>query len=318
MVSLERPPRPARLSAHALSRRLLLSLGRSRLAVELASQLGWRLGAKRFVAGETLDECLALLRDKRAEGIHGYVIMLGEGLEGFQRVPATVRAYRELIERLGAEDLGATMAFKLSHVGLACDVSLALRSAKEIVAAASEAAIFARIDMEQSRYVDATLRIYRQLREDGLDNTGVALQAYLHRTADDLAALLELRPNVRIVKGAYLEPSSIAFTQKADVDRNYCRLIDMALAGAGFTAIATHDDQMIGHAEHVIAQPTSGECEFQMLYGIRPQLQTELVDRGHQVRLCLPFGNDWFAYFTRRLAERPANIWFVIRNLMRT
>jgi proline dehydrogenase len=173
--------------------------------------------------------------------------------------------------------------------------------------------------MEQSRYVEATLRIYRRLRTEGIDNIGTVLQAYLRRTPDDLEALLPLAPNLRLVKGAYLEPEAVAYPRKNDVDKAYARLLERMLAGTGHTAIATHDERLIDHAiafadEHGIERD---RFEFQMLYGVRPQLQLDLVRRGYKVLVATPYGPEWYPYLMRRLGERPANLLFLLKNTLR-
>jgi proline dehydrogenase len=284
---------------------------------KLGSRYGMRLGARRFVAGVTLEECVTELHALAARGLRTYTIMLGESVTSSAEADRVTEGYVSMIERLGSEPLDNTMALKLTHLGLLSDPKVALRNVRRVIAAAHERNMFVRIDMEESRHVDATLAIYRRLLADGLTNTGVVVQAYLHRAPSDLRTLIELGADVRIVKGAYLEPPSVAHARKADVDRAYCRLVDAALAGARFTAIATHDDAMIAHAEQTLRDSRAASYEFQLLYGVRPQLQQELVARGHPVRVCAPFGTDWYVYFGRRLAERPANVWFVVRSLLR-
>ncbi|MGH3042964.1 MAG: proline dehydrogenase family protein, partial [Gaiellaceae bacterium] len=174
-------------------------------------------------------------------------------------------------------------------------------------------------DMEYSALVDATLRTYRRLRAAGLDNVGTVLQSYLYRTPADLESLLPLAPNLRLVKGAYLEPESVAYPKKADVDTAYLRVVEHSLRGEGYTAIATHDERMIDHALAFAEREGIGRDRFelQMLYGVRPQLQLDLAARGYKVLVATPFGPEWFPFFTRRLAERPANLTFVVRNLVR-
>jgi proline dehydrogenase len=173
--------------------------------------------------------------------------------------------------------------------------------------------------MEQSAFVDATLRIYRRLREDGIDNVGTVLQAYLYRTEHDLEGLLPLQPNLRLVKGAYLEPPGVAYPQKRDVDAAYVRLLETMLRAGGYTAVATHDETIIEHAirfadEQAVARD---RFEFQMLYGVRPQLQLALAARGYKVLVATPYGPEWYPYLMRRLGERPANALFLLRNLVR-
>ena len=189
---------------------------------------------------------------------------------------------------------------------------------KKLVEHAATLNNFIRIDMEESARVDATLRIYRRLREAGHDNVGTVLQAYLFRTEQDLEDLLPFKPNLRLVKGAYLESPEIAFAKKADVDANYLKLAERMLCENNFTAIATDDERIINH---VIDSTTEkailrDHFEFQMLYGIRPQLQLDLVERGYGVLVATPFGPDWYYYLMRRLAERPANLMFFASNLV--
>ena len=173
--------------------------------------------------------------------------------------------------------------------------------------------------MEQSQYVDATLRIFRRLREAGLDRVGTVLQSYLYRTPSDLEALLPLAPNLRLVKGAYLEPESVAYPQKHDVDAAYASLLEQMLAGAGHTAVATHDSALIQHTIRYAADNgiAKDRFEFQMLYGVRPQLQLDLVRRGYKVLVATPYGPEWYPYLMRRLGERPANLLFFLRNTLR-
>ncbi|MGH3024122.1 MAG: proline dehydrogenase family protein, partial [Gaiellaceae bacterium] len=178
---------------------------------------------------------------------------------------------------------------------------------------------FIRIDMEYSALVDPTLRIYRRLREAGLDNVGTVLQSYLYRAPQDLEELLPLKPNLRLVKGAYLEPPEVAYPKKEDVDAAYLRLVERSLTAGGYTAIATHDEQMIERALGFAERKAIGRDRFelQMLYGVRPQLQLDLAARGYKVLVAAAFGPEWFPFFMRRLAERPANLTFVVRNLLR-
>jgi proline dehydrogenase len=276
---------------------------------------GMRLGAGRFVAGETLGECLAVLRRLNDQGLAANTTLLGEGVLEPTQTEAVVGAYREAIERIAAAELQANVALKLTHLGLEIDEALAYENLRSLL----EQGSFIRIDMEQSQYVDATLRVYRKLREAGFDNVGTVLQAYLYRTPGDLESLRELAPNLRLVKGAYLEPESIAYPRKADVDAAYVRLLEQMLGEIGHTAIATHDESLIEHAiryadEHAIDR---GRFEFQMLYGVRPNLQLDLVRRGYKVLVATPYGPEWYPYLMRRLGERPANLLFFVKSALR-
>jgi proline dehydrogenase len=276
---------------------------------------GMRLGAGRFVAGETLDDCIPVLRSLNERGLWANTTLLGEGVRDEGQAAAVVAAYEQAIARLVAESLRANVALKLTHMGLEIDEELAYANVKRLV----ELGSFIRIDMEQSSFVDATLRIYRRLRGDGFDNVGTVLQAYLYRAEEDLAALLPLMPNLRIVKGAYLEPAEIAYPKKADVDAAYVRLMEASLRGEGYTAIATHDEALIEHAIRFTSERriANDRFEFQMLYGVRPKLQRDLAGRGYKVLVATPYGPEWYPYLMRRLGERPANALFFLRNLLR-
>ncbi len=300
---------------NASLRRGILAAADSSRVQALVRKHGMRFGAGRFVAGETLDECLVVLKRLNDQGLYANTTLLGEGvLEPAQTEPVVV-AYEEVIDRIAAAGLRANVALKLTHLGLEIDEELAYANIRRLLARGS----FIRIDMEQSQFVDATLRIYRRLREDGVENVGTVLQAYLYRTPDDLDDLLPLAPNLRLVKGAYLEPADLAYPQKADVDAVYGRLMERMLAGGGYTAIATHDESLI---ERAIAYAEAhgierDRFEFQMLYGVRPQLQLDLVRRGYKVLVATPYGPEWYPYLMRRLGERPANLLFFVKNAIR-
>jgi len=294
-------------------RRAILAAADSPRVQRFVRRHGMRLGAGRFVAGETLDQCLLVLRSLNDRGFAANTTLLGEGVRDEAETRAVVAAYEEVIGRL--DGMRANVALKLTHLGLELDEELAYENVKRLVSHGS----FIRIDMEQSQFVDPTLRIYRRLRSDGFDNVGTVLQAYLYRSEHDLADLLPLRPNLRIVKGAYLEPAELAYPVKADVDAAYIRLVESSLAGGGYTAVATHDDRMIEGAlrfaeEHGIGRD---RFELQMLYGVRPRLQQDLAARGYKVLVATPYGPEWYPYLMRRLGERPANLLFFLKNLVR-
>jgi proline dehydrogenase len=278
-----------------------------------------RLGAARFVAGETLDECIAVLRRLNEQGLHANTTLLGEGVVEPTETEAVVAAYRTIVDRIADEQLRANVALKLTHLGLDISEELAHDNLRALVERATERHGFIRIDMEQSHYVDPTLRIFRRLHEAGLDRVGTVLQSYLYRTPADLEGLLPLRPNLRLVKGAYLEPASAAYPRKQDVDAAYAALLERMLDAAGHTAVATHDSALIQHAVRYAADNgiPKDRFEFQMLYGVRPQLQLDLVRRGYKVLVATPFGPEWYPYLMRRLGERPANLLFFLRNTLR-
>jgi proline dehydrogenase len=318
------PPASRRAAARAAGalngglRRGILAAADSPVMQRFVRRYGMRLGAARFVAGETLDEAVPVLRRLNAAGLATNTTLLGEHVSSAATTERVVAAYEEILRRIEAERLRTNVALKLTHLGLDLDPELAYRNVERLVATAGELGNFVRIDMEESRWVDATLAIYRRLREAGHDNVGTVLQSYLYRSEDDLRSLLDLRPNLRLVKGAYLEPPEIAYARKDDVDAAYVRLLELSLAQSGFTAVATHDERLIEHAiEFARREGVPYErFQFQMLYGVRPQLQLELVRRGYSVLIATPYGPDWYPYLMRRLAERPANTLFFLRALV--
>ena len=279
---------------------------------------GMRLGAARFVAGETLDECVVVLRRLNDQGLRANTTLLGEDTTDAAGAAAVVTAYEEVFDRIAAEGLRVNVALKLTHLGLGLGEDLAYENVARLVDHAAGHGNFVRIDMERSDVLEPTLRVYRRLRESR-DNVGCVLQSYLYRTPRDLEELLPLKPNIRVVKGAYLEPSEIAYPEKEDVDAAYVRLMEEGLRRAGHLAIATHDERLIEHAIRFAERESvpRERFEFQLLYGVRPQLQLDLVARGYDVLIATPYGPAWYPYLMRRLAERPANLLFVLQNLRR-
>ena len=280
---------------------------------------GMRLGAARFVAGETLDECVTVLRRLNDQGLHANTTILGEDVADAEEARVVATEYEDVLQRLHDEKLRANVALKLTHLGLDVGEDVAYENVRRLVVKAQELGNFIRIDMEYSGVVDQTVGIYRRLREGGLDNVGTVLQSYLYRTEDDLESLLPLEPNLRFVKGAYLEPPEIAYPEKSDVDAAYVRLIERSLRGPGYTAIATHDERIIEHAIGFTEKEgiARDRFEFQMLYGVRPKLQLDLAGRGFKVLVATPYGPEWFPYLMRRLAERPANLGFFLKSAVR-
>jgi proline dehydrogenase len=304
----------------AMGRKAILAAATNGQARAFMSRYGMRMGAARFVAGESLDECLTVLARLNAQGLRANTTLLGEDVQSREETDAVVAEYCSVFDGIAERGLRANVALKLTHLGLLIDEELAFENVARLVDHAGTHDNFVRIDMEHSSVVDATLRIYRRLRESGRDNVGCVLQAYLHRTPDDLEALLPLKPNLRIVKGAYAEPPEIAYPHKRDVDEAYRRMIEQLLASEAHVAIATHDERMI---ELAIAIAEKRGCErdqfeFQMLYGVRPDLQLDLAGRGFDVLVATPYGPQWYPYLMRRLAERPANVGFMIRNQIKS
>jgi proline dehydrogenase len=300
-------------------RRVILAAAHNRLVAGPVRRYGMRLGAARFVAGESLDACVEVLRGLNRKGLVANTTLLGESLTSDAAIDEVARQYAQILDRIRREQLQCNVALKLTHLGLEISEDAAYGRVSALARHAAGLGNFIRVDMEDSPRVDATLRIYRRLRAEGYDNVGTVLQSYLYRSQADLEGLLSLRPNLRLVKGAYLEPPDVAYPKKADVDQNYVRLAERSLAGGGYTAIATHDERLIAHAIEFAERHSVGRdrFEFQMLYGVRPQLQLDLAGKGYRVLVATPFGKDWYPYFMRRLAERPANVLFIAKSMFR-
>lgn len=299
-------------------RRLLLYLSRAGWARNVVTRWGLaRRMARRFVAGETLDEALTAARTLNASGLWVTLDYLGESVARAEDTAEVVSTYRATLEAIAANALQASVSLKLTHLGLDIDETLCFANLRRILEVAQQRGIWVTIDMESSAYTDTTLRLYRAARDCGFDNVGTVIQAYLYRSTADMAALAAEGAHIRLCKGAYLEPPEVAYPRKRDVDASFVRLMQAFLLSPppAYLCIATHDEVMIRAAEETIRQhaipPT--RYEFQMLYGIRPTRQAELVAAGHPTRIYVPFGAAWYPYFMRRLAERPANLWFMVR-----
>jgi proline dehydrogenase len=311
-----------RVAVNAVDRALrkaILAAADSAGLQRVVQRHGMRFGAGRFVAGETFDAAVPVLRRLDRAGLATNTTLLGEGVTVEGETRAVVDGYCTILDRIATEGLRTNVALKLTQLGLVFDEELAYENLRTVAGHAATHGNFVRVDMEESTRVDATLRLFRRLREAGHDNVGTVLQSYLYRTEADLEALLDLRPNLRLVKGAYLEPPEIAYRAKEDVDATYVRLAERCLEAAGFTAVATHDERLI---EHVIAFAERegigrDRFQFQMLYGVRSKLQLDLAGRGFDVLVATPFGPEWYRYLMRRLAERPANLLFFARALFR-
>ena len=305
--------------ACVILRRVILGAATNRQVRTFVNRYGMELGGKRFVAGTTLDEAVSVLRRLNGQGLLTNTTLLGEHVKEEAATAVVVESYLEILDRIAAERLRTNVALKLTHLGLDFGEEIAYANVEQLVSRAGELGNFIRIDMEESRWVDPTLRIYRRLREAGLDNVGTVLQAYLFRTESDLESLLDLRPNLRLVKGAYLEPETLAYAAKEDVDDAYRRLLARMLPGCSYVGVATHDERLMQETIDIALHGGLGvdSFQFQMLYGVRPVLQRELVRRGYSVLVATPYGPEWYPYLMRRLAERPANLLFVARNVVR-
>jgi len=303
-------------AARNLVRSAILTAADNQHVRDFVTRYGMQLGAGRFVAGEQAEQLIAAAERANRAGFAVAATILGEDTRDDETAAAVGQAYCDLLAQISQRQIDATLSVKLTHLGLAVNPSIAYENVKSIAATAKSFGNFIRLDMEQSSTVDETLSIYRQLRDAGFDNVGFVLQAYLYRSNADLAALIPTQPNIRIVKGAYLEPASIAYQDKADVDESYMRLLARSLREAKYTAIATHDFGIQRAALALMKdhQIPKSRFEFQLLYGIREDLARELLAEGCRVRLLISFGPYWFSYLMRRLAERPENLAFFLRN----
>ncbi|MEV4003720.1 proline dehydrogenase family protein [Actinomadura sp. NPDC049753] len=274
---------------------------------------------RRFVAGETIDDALRVTGGLTGEGLLVSLDVLGEDTHDEGRAEANAAHYVELLGRLGAAGLGtrAEVSLKLSAIGRTFDEGLALENARRVCAAARSAGTTVTLDMEEHTTVDSTLGVVHELRRDYPD-VGAVVQAYLRRAEEHCAELAYEGSRVRLCKGAYAAPAAVAFTDREEVDRSYVRCMKVLMAGKGYPMLATHDPRLIeiAGALSVLNDRDDDAFEYQMLYGIRPQEQRRLAAEGAQVRVYVAYGREWYQYFMRRLAERPANLRFFMRSLM--
>ena len=299
-------------------RSFLLHLSENkRLAPLIMNNAVSRRVARRFVAGETLDDAIEAGREVNRTKRSASLDLLGENVSDEAGARHAAEDYLTIFDRIAREKLDANVSLKLTQLGLDLGAPLCQELLEGIVAHAAELGNFVRIDMEGSAYTQRTVEITRRARTKH-PNVGTVMQAYLYRAEQDVKDLLSAGCRMRLCKGAYKEPPDIAFQKKRDVDANYIKLMEMLLSSGIYHGIATHDPPMIQAAKKFVRERNIGRelFEFQMLYGIRTDLQQQLVREGYRLRVYIPYGTDWFPYFMRRLAERPANLVFFLRNLM--
>ncbi len=275
--------------------------------------------SSRFVAGLTVEDALRVTRELNTAGFAVSLDFLGESVATEAQARSAADLYHRLLDEVATNGLNANVSVKLTGIGMDVSHELAESTAGEIVAHAERLRNFVRIDMEGSSYTEATIALTEHLHGKYPGAVGTVLQAYLFRTEADANRLLRQGIRIRLCKGAYKEPAAIAFPLKADVDKNYVKLMQIMLPSGVFCGIATHDPEMIQATEAFATQQgiARSAFEFQMLYGVQRELQRDLLRRGYGVRVYLPFGTDWYPYFMRRLAERPANVLFLLKNLLR-
>jgi proline dehydrogenase len=276
--------------------------------------------ASRFVAGETLDTAVAAVRELNGRGISASLDVLGESVTSVEEARASAAMVARTQERIAAERLDCNVSVKLTQMGLDLDAALCIENMRRILERGRDLGMFVRIDMESSAHTQRTLDLFERdfLPAHG-DRVGIVLQSYLRRTAADVERLIGVRARVRLCKGAYDEPAAVAFPAKADVDRNYAALTERLLEHGNYPAVATHDPALISHTRRFAGSKgiAPSRFEFQMLYGVRRDLQEELRRAGFRVRVYVPFGTHWYPYFMRRMAERPANIAFILGNIVK-
>ena len=276
--------------------------------------------ASRFVAGETLDEALDAVRGLNARGIRASLDLLGESVTNEREARGTRDAYLEILSRIHAQKLDANVSVKLTAMGLDISEELCVTLMQDVLARAQECGSFVRVDMESSEYTDRTLHLFEhRLYPHYRKHVGIVLQSYLYRTFTDIEYANKLCSRVRLCKGAYKEPASVAYPEKKDVDANYVKCMHELLLHGNFPGIATHDPAMINETKRFARENdiVPSRFEFQMLYGVRRDLQERLVREGYGMRVYVPFGTQWYPYLMRRLAERPANVAFITGNVLR-
>jgi proline dehydrogenase len=302
-----------------LTRSALIYLSRQEGLKEFAARFTlFKKLTHRFIAGETTDEAVTAIHELNAHGCTASFDHLNESVNSAGATEAEVAEYLNVLRLIDENGIKSNVSIKLSQFGLEIDPELAYRNARRIVEDAAGRGNFVRIDMEGSNVTQVTLDIFNRLRSEfGLNDVGIVVQSYLFRTLDDVRDLLKIPARIRLCKGAYDEPAEVAYPDKKDVDANYVRAMQVLLASGVYHGIATHDPKMIDATVDFAQREGIGKdaFEFQMLYGIRRDLQEQLARDGYGMRVYVPYGRHWYPYFMRRLAERPANIWFVMKNL---
>ena len=274
----------------------------------------------RFVAGETIDEVVPYIREINAENCTASFDHLNESVDNAGEANKEVEEYLQILKRIDETGIRSNVSIKLTQFGLDLDPELAYKNARRVVLDAQQRGNFVRVDMEGSNVTQTTIDIFKRLRSEfGLNDVGIVLQSYLRRTYNDAQELVKLPARIRICKGAYSEPPEVAFPDKKDTDDNYVKVMQLLLSSGVYHGIATHDPKMIDATIDFATREGIGKekFEFQMLYGIRRDLQRQLARDGYNMRVYVPYGKHWYPYFMRRLAERPANIWFVMKNMFK-
>lgn len=305
----------------ATSKAFFHSLAQVRFLQRMASRYGMATGgfAHRFIAGESVEDAVAAVKGVAAQGLLLTMDYLGESVATTEEADAATRDYLRILDTIVRSGIERNISLKLTQLGLDVDRATCVDNLRRILEPATEHGFFVRIDMENSPYTDVTLQVFETLWGQGYRNIGVVLQSYLMRTEADARRIIALGGRIRLVKGAYKEPKEVAYQKKSDVDDAYLRLMQLLLDESTYPAIATHDPVMLDATRDYAARKgyAKDRFEFQMLFGIRRDLQASLAAAGYPMRIYVPFGEQWFPYFMRRLGERPANIGFVLKSMLR-
>lgn len=295
--------------------KVFISLSHNQVANKMAKKYGLKFGAARFVAGNSIENAVKCVRELNQNGMVAMLNYLGEFVSSENEAAKAADNCIKTLDAIYESGIDSNLSVKISSLGLDISKEVCLKNLRRVLDKAKEYGNFVRIEMEDYSHCQLTLDIYKELRKE-YDNIGTVLQAYLYRTEKDLEDLNAYNANLRLVKGAYNEPADVAFPKKSDVDKNYENMIKTHLLNGNYAGIATHDGEMVDKILRFVDEnkiPKS-QFEFQMLYGIRNDLQSQLSKKGYKVRVYIPYGVDWFGYFMRRLAERPENVAFVLKN----
>jgi proline dehydrogenase len=299
-------------------RNFFLFLSKNKPMTKLAKKYGLRFGAGRFVAGSSILQAVEVIRDLNSQNLVVTIDYLGEFVDNEREANEMALECVEAVRAIGRENLKSQLSLKMTSMGLDISEEVVMKNMRLILDEATRQNVFVTIDMEDYSRCGKTIDIFKRLKSE-YDNIGTVIQAYLYRTEKDMDDLNAYSPNLRLVKGAYKESPEVAFPEKKDVDDNFKKIIKTHLLNGNYTAIATHDDEMIEYTKRLVEEYNipRDQFEFQMLFGIRVERQHELVKEGYKMRVYVPYGTDWYGYFMRRLAERPANVAFVLKGVMK-
>jgi len=301
-----------------IMRSFFLFLSKNKVLTRLAKRYGLQFGAARFVAGDTIEMAVRTIKELNNKNLAVTLDYLGEFVDNEEEAKEKANQSIAAIKAISKHHLNSELSLKLTSMGLDISKEIVMSNMRRVLEVAGANGVFVTIDMEDFSRCEKTLEVFKELKKD-YDNVGTVIQAYLYRTVNDVEDLNKYSPNLRLVKGAYKESPEVAFPNKHDVDENFKRIINMHLLNGNYTAVATHDDNIIEYTKQLVEEHeiNNDQFEFQMLYGIRPERQLELMEEGYKMRVYVPYGRDWYGYFMRRLAERPANVAFVLKGILK-